>query len=371
MTAPRDAVEELTLLVLLAYPTIDGPLPKLGPLLVRGLREHGCSVDVAFWSRHRENESILDKVRGRLMDVVQIRRLMAGREFDCVLITTTHDWPAIIRDITLLVSMSRGCPHRILHFHGSLSDRLVRRDAWLLKLASHVLVGLASGLFVLSTEELHDWQAFSHHTPVWLVRNPYEPRAHAERLSEVGASEVDVAYLFVGRLIAEKGVYELLEAFLRVTRRVPARLHIAGRGPCANEIARRVSALGLQTKVVMHGYLDDEALSRLYARCDVLVLPSYREGFPMVYLEAMDHGLAIVTTAIRGALDNLRPEENALLIPPRSVDALESAMMRLAEDPGLRRRMSTNNLRKVADYAPESVALDYLKAVRSLISGRA
>lgn len=361
---PGDGVR---ILLLLAHPGIDGPLPKLGPFLLRGLRDLGCAVDVAYWSRHREHESLLEKIGGRLSDLARVRMMARAAEYDCLLVTTTHDWPAIIRDIPLLLATRRHCQLRILHFHGSLSDELTGPGRWQLKAASRVLVAMASGLFVLSREERREWRRFSPHTPVWLVRNPYERQdGQTSPCHDVDLSREPFKFLYVGRLRADKGLRELVAAFAQVTATLDAELHIAGRGPYASWLAARALELAGNSRIVMHGYLDNLGLNGLYATCDALVLPSYREGFPTVFLEAMDFGLPIVTTAIRGALDSLRPEENALLVPVRSVEPLAEAMLRVARDSGLRARMSVRNRAMIDGFAPDRVASEYVAGIVAL-----
>ena len=367
MTSTRTEERNLRLLVLVAYPAIDGPLPKLGPLLVDALREAGAEVDVAYWSRHREHERLYEKVVGRAGDVFRARRLAQLTGYDCLLVTTTHDWSGIVRDTVLLAIMRHSCRLRILHFHGSWSDCLVAPGNLLLKLGTRVLLSLSSAVFVLSREELSEWRAFTHKTPVFVVRNPHLARGRHRDGSHEPRPGGPFRFLYVGRLYKGKGLEELVTAFARVSERLEVRLDIAGRGPLEVPVRTLVSELGLDHSVTLKGYLDGVELDDLYERSDALVLPSYREGFPTVYLEAMDHGLPIVTTSIRGAVDSLRPDVNALLVSPGSIDELAVAMTRLASDPGLCSTMGANNVQKLEEFRPNRVVEDYVAAIRSLM----
>ena len=167
--------------------------------------------------------------------------------------------------------------------------------------------------------------------------------------------------MFSGRLMPEKGLYDLLEAMALVVPQADCTLLIAGEGEIEGDLRRRAAELGLQDKVEFLGFLDQDELGAVYARSDMLVLPSYyAEGFPTVISEAMSRGLPVVTTPIRGAADHLVEGENVLFVPPHAPREVAEAILRLAGDEPLRRRLGENNLVKVKDFAPERVVRDYL-----------
>ena len=176
--------------------------------------------------------------------------------------------------------------------------------------------------------------------------------------------------LFVGRLMPEKGILDLLDAFRAVVERTGCRLMVCGSGPLEGEVRRRVAQHGLDSHVTIRGYLTGEDLVAAYRDADVFVLPTYwGEGFPTVIGEAMGAGLPIVTTRIRGVADLLEEGTNALFVPPRDPDALACALLRLTEHPSLRDRMSTANREKIKAFAPDIVARQYLQAF-ACIAGR-
>lgn len=144
-----------------------------------------------------------------------------------------------------------------------------------------------------------------------------------------------VAFGFIGRMHEEKGLFELAEAWPQVAAAAPdAWLVIAGTGPHEERVHTAFSAL---PRVRMLGYRTDNiALHRAF---DVLVLPSHREGFPNVVVEAMAAGTPVVATSISGTVEAVEPEVTGLLVPPRNADALAGALIRLAADEPQRRRM--------------------------------
>jgi glycosyltransferase involved in cell wall biosynthesis len=127
--------------------------------------------------------------------------------------------------------------------------------------------------------------------------------------------------LFVGRLSAEKGILELVQAAEGM------KLTVAGDGPLRSRVP---GALGL----VPH-----HELPALYERASVVAVPSHREGFGVACAEAMAHGRPVVASAVGGLLDLVVDGETGLLVPPRDVEALRAALERLLGDADLRRRL--------------------------------
>lgn len=159
-----------------------------------------------------------------------------------------------------------------------------------------------------------------------------------------------------------KGVFDLLEAFGRLSETRPCSLSIVGDGPDMSAVVKWVTSHGAQ--VDMPGYLDEVGLERQYACADIFVLPtSHAEGFPTVVSEAMDAGLPIVTTRRAGMIDHLKEGENCLFVQEGDSAGLEAAIARLMDQPDLRESMGEANRRKVDSFAPEVVVKQYVQAL--------
>ncbi len=148
-----------------------------------------------------------------------------------------------------------------------------------------------------------------------------------------------VVIVMIGRLVAEKGYPELIEAM----RSVDATLWIVGErlaSDHAAEIDRAVEAAQqdeiLKTRIKFLGYRDD--VPDILRGADVFTLPSHREGMPRSVIEAMMTGLPVVGTDIRGTREEVVPEQTGLLVPVGDVSALAAALNRLAGDAELRGR---------------------------------
>jgi glycosyltransferase involved in cell wall biosynthesis len=145
---------------------------------------------------------------------------------------------------------------------------------------------------------------------------------------------------FVGRLTRDKGVPELIDAFERVLDRVPsARLLLVGwfdesEDGLSKELRARIDA---HPGILRTGFVRDT--EPYYRAMDVMVLPTWREGFPNVVLEAAATGIPVVTTLSTGSRDAVVPEVTGLLVPAGYPEAITEAILRLIRDPDLRHRM--------------------------------
>jgi glycosyltransferase involved in cell wall biosynthesis len=146
-------------------------------------------------------------------------------------------------------------------------------------------------------------------------------------------------FVYVGRLVKDKGVAELLHAFTRVHDTVPnAVLVVVGtRDDTDPLIAADDAELHAHKAIRAIGFQTD--VRPALGAADVFVLPSYREGMPNSLLEAGAMGLPSVTTNIPGCAEVVIDGENGLLVPAKDEDALTGAMRRLATDPELYRRL--------------------------------
>jgi len=155
--------------------------------------------------------------------------------------------------------------------------------------------------------------------------------------------------LFAGRLLREKGVYDLIDAAESLRARgVRVQVDIAGEGDPGNpstlsaEDIRRIE----KTHVVRFLGKVDRIEERI-AASDLVVLPSYREGVPRILLEAAAMEKAIVATDVPGCNDVVKDGESGLLVPVRNSQALADAIETLVNDSALRRKMGQEGRKRV------------------------
>jgi phosphatidyl-myo-inositol dimannoside synthase len=171
-----------------------------------------------------------------------------------------------------------------------------------------------------------------------------------DRLLTGPAPPREPAALIVGRMWAEqrgKGHDALIESWPAVRARIPeAELWIAGEGNDAQRLREKARALGQSQAVRFLGRVSDEDLSRLYQRASVFAMPSRQEGFGLVYIEAMRHGLPCIGStadAARCVVD----DTCGRLVPYGDAAAIAHAITSLLESPDLARRLGEGGRRRV------------------------
>jgi len=147
--------------------------------------------------------------------------------------------------------------------------------------------------------------------------------------------------LFVGRLVERKGVSHLVDAVNLLLPGAEVRLVIVGDGPERARIEARVRDRGLDGRVAVRGQVSDAELQAAYAGADAFVLPAVvdrrgdTEGLGVVLLEAMNHRVPVIASAIGGITDIVEDGVSGLLVPPGDAPALAAALGRLAGAPDL------------------------------------
>ena len=152
-------------------------------------------------------------------------------------------------------------------------------------------------------------------------------------------------FVFVGRLVGDKGINELIDAFARLSsEKENVRLFLVG--PTEDELDPlkpitwdRIKSI---PSIVKIGPVWGDDILKYYAASDCFVFPSYREGFPNTVLEAGAMGLPSIVTDINGSREIINNGENGIIIPPKNVDELYEAMLKMLEDDDMRKNMATN-----------------------------
>jgi glycosyltransferase involved in cell wall biosynthesis len=226
-----------------------------------------------------------------------------------------------------------GVPY-VLHLHGSIYRRFWDNSSPLLARAITTMFARAARVLVLGTVWRDYVTARVPSAHVEIVPNA----AAASSVSHVPAEHARV--LFLGRVGARKGVFDLIGALGRLPTVPPWRAILAGDGEI--ERAREaVAGENIDDRVTVQGWASPAEVARLIAESDILVLPSYDENLPMSVIEGMAAGLAVVATPVGAVEDIILDGETGLLVPPGDVDALADALSQLIVDPALRSRLGT------------------------------
>jgi glycosyltransferase involved in cell wall biosynthesis len=298
--------------------------------------------------------------------------------------------PYHLRTLAALVGVLRRGRYDVIHTHGPIPAVLARLaarvaggrvvvhvrgtffsegpDAWYggavkaaYPLTERALAPLTAWTLALTPQDKQDLVERGGHDPgrvtvlgvggcgldleVWNPdRHPPEARARTRR--ELGIPEGRTVIGFVGRIVREKGVLDLLEAFHLLRQGGREDLHllmVGGVHPSerdqetGRELRARIERLGLEAHVSLPGHI--RPVAPAVAVMDVMALPSYREGIANALLEAGALGKPVVGAACRGVVAAIREGETGLLCPVGDVPALAEVLGRVISDPGLAGRL--------------------------------
>jgi glycosyltransferase involved in cell wall biosynthesis len=183
---------------------------------------------------------------------------------------------------------------------------------------------------------------------VWFIPNGVGPEFFHQRSS---IENFTPRFLFVGTWIDHKGIYPLAESFARLSALIPGvRLTIAGCTETEQGVRRHFSHL-VQSSLAVRPFVSRDDMPALYASHDIFVLPSLVEGMPLVLLEAMASGLAVVTTESSGMTDLVEDGHDGLLTIPGDATSLVMAMTKLCENPQLRLQMGNAAQEKMRRFS--------------------
>jgi glycosyltransferase involved in cell wall biosynthesis len=180
-----------------------------------------------------------------------------------------------------------------------------------------------------------------------------DPAARARLRGEIGCRNGECVFLYLGRLNRDKGVLDLAAAYTRAAARdEKARLLVVGPDEGGLKPAMLATLGKAAQRATFVSYTDRP--EDYLAAADVLCLPSYREGFGTVIIEAGACGVPAIASRIYGVTDAVEEGVTGLLHPPADVGALAGQMSRLARDPALRASLGERARAKALRDFPES-----------------
>ena len=172
-------------------------------------------------------------------------------------------------------------------------------------------------------------------------RFQHSPESRARIRERHQVKPDDILFLFLGRVVKDKGVRELLVAFAIVALADP-NIRLAVIGPDEEGVLEELMAPldpEISGRILVEGY--SRTPEEWMSASDILVLPSYREGFGVVALEAAAVGLPVIGSNVYGLTDAVADGSTGVLIPPRDSQKLANAMMDLSSDKDLRTTLGT------------------------------
>ena len=199
-----------------------------------------------------------------------------------------------------------------------------------------------------------------------------EPREAGEDVrKKLGIGPDNLVVMTLTRLVKRKGVDHLI----RAVSGLPEQIHllIVGDGPDRSRLEQLINKLGLAGRVHLAGFVD--RVEPYFRAADIFALASHEdkssgdvEGFGIVLLEAQARGLPVIGTDSGGIPEAFAPGQTGLLVPPEDPQDLAEAILKLADDPGLREQMGGRGkglVREKYDWA--DLAQEVARAYREVL----
>ena len=249
--------------------------------------------------------------------------------------------------VGMIAAWIAAIPVKVFTIHGFRWVTKLGVGRWLIKFSNRVTCSLADRVFCVSKSNLDlgiDNNICSTDKAEVVcegsingvdAKHRFNPEKKTDRLAirkDLGIPESSFVFGFVGRIVRDKGIKELADAWRSVREDFPdTHLMLVGKVESGDPVSREtLDILKKDDHVHFTGFCEEVA--PYYEAMDAFVLPSYREGFPVTPLEASAMGLPVIASNIRGCVDAVVDGQTGILVPPRSSIELERAMRTTLKD---------------------------------------
>ena len=321
---------------------------------------------VRYLSSHREGSR--GAKAGAAFNALWRTSLACLRERPAVVHVHAASRASFVRkSLLLLIARSSGC-RTIFHLHGAEFDRFAGAESgaaqrWWIR---HTLER-SSVVIALSDSWAAFLRGFAPAARIVVVPNsvPLPPAVELDRTKEQPGR-----ILFLGRVDAGKGVFELLEAVAALALSCPQIHVVIGGVGQLDQVRRRAVDLGIGERVSLPGWVQGADKQRELALSQVFCLPSHAEGLPMALLEAMAAAKAVVASTVGGIPEAVADGANGRLVAPGDAAALAGAIKALLGDAALRARLGDAARATVRERFSTEAALGQLSTLyRELAEG--
>jgi len=312
-------------------------------------------------------DSLFGRLYIILSNAVNLVRLSIAFRPDVIYLNSRLEVKAGVRDFITLLLVKCFYLRKvqfIIKSHGSDIEVLTNRKFLIRDIVLPFLKKNVDAWLFLSAEEKREIDKINFLDPekVFVTKNIVrinQFHQNPDFKSRWGIPDDHQTLLFTGRIIREKGIFEVLEAFGRFKDLHKTFLIVVGSGSDFIEIQLLSNSLGLSEKILFTGFIPEKNVVEFYSNCDLLVFPTYfPEGFPMSLFNSVAAGLGILTTPTRAAVDFLSEPENCLWVIPKNTNSVLEALMRYFNSHDMRTSMQQNNKRLGVLFGKQQVCLE-------------
>src|SRR6185312_906365 len=324
---------------------------------VEAFKKSGVEVTCSYFGNSGYVKDFFGRFFLILKNAINLNIKAKKSKVEIVYLNTAFDHKTLVRD-AITLAIIKGFNRKIkiiLKLHGSIESVIFSRNF----LKNYILRN-TDLLLLLSVEEFDAFlKAGVDKNKLKITANAinktlYQPDCYFR--DTFNLKNGTLTLLFIGRLIQQKGILDLIEACkLLKEKKLDFRLFCLGDGPLLGKIKEMITALDLQSEIILKGHIPEVETKYFYSNCDLLILPTYREGFSMAIFQAIAAGKPIITTKVNASADYLTEFENCLWIKRNNPKDVSEKIMCLAENKEMRSKMSANNLMLADNFTAEKI----------------
>lgn len=311
---------------------------------IKNLKSLSCFQDaevVDIGSIHCNKRTNLYQI---IRNLIKFRRRIAGSEYSRVLVNTSIYLTSFVKLLLIIALLPKKEGMQVhVFFHGGRFPSTNHIGTKITNSLISPILQKVTKFHFLSEVQKQDFQMVFEKGQTGLYANYATTNEVSVRHNTDQTNALRL--LFVGRIVREKGIFELLSAIeiLCAENAKNIKLTFVGKGDDLQLLIEQSKKLPHGT-VVFTGYLEGELLENAYRNADVLILPTYHpEGFPYVFIEAMRAGLPVIATP-EGALESIIQEgNNGFKVRAKDIDSLVKAIQQFTSDRALLQEMSKNS----------------------------
>jgi len=380
---------DLSVLMVTPYfpPMINGPSLHVYQL-VRGLIDQGIRVHVHTMS-YGTYEDIMNFDDGDL-SITNFKHFsfFRGASFDQPIsisyvkstietsdrfdVVHVHDFPKLCND-TLILALKRFKPRKLIvltpHGAGAPSPtyKISSKLYWSLGIPLKVLRS-ADNLITVTPLQKKVFSRVCDEQKISMISEAVPPHYFVNEPSFLEDDKLKI--LFIGRIIQEKGVKDLLYAVNSISKMLNNQVELRCIGPdygFMQEALKIIKDLNLENTVNMLGLLSEDQKIQNLNWCDVLVLPSYYEAFGIPIVEAMAHAKPVIATKTIGAMSLIRHNETGFLVNFGNPKGIADRLMQFLNNPKLKFQMGKKALKSVFPFSMQNMTRNHIDLYQNLM----
>lgn len=205
-----------------------------------------------------------------------------------------------------------------------------------------------------------------YHVPIQVIHNGADVR-------HLSPSSIQLQHpprlVFAGRFMPQKNPLAIVEALSQL-KDLDWHCDLLGDGPLLDEVKSEIEKTGMSGRFTLHGWVTPETVLVQFAQSDILFMPSLSEGLPVVGVQALASGLALVVSDIGGFLDLVDDGKNGCLLDAHDIPAFANALRRLISEPDTLRRYREASLEKARQFDIEKIVDQYQSVLQDVLRGK-